>query len=319
MRARSVLPSPQLPTRDGVSPSVVALPSGTWPLVLDFLAHRLPKVSRADWAERMAQGLVVDAQGQPVPPHAPFRPQTKLYYWRALAFEHPIPFEERIVFQDEHLVVADKPHFLPVTPKGRYVQETLLVRLKRRTGIDTLTPLHRIDLETTGLVAFAVRVQDRNAYQALFRDRAVRKTYEAIAPHDPQRTWPLHKVSRLEDSAHFMAMHEVPGEPNADTLIDLIEARGGWARYALKPLTGQRHQLRVHMATLGLPLWGDRIYPTLLPPTPEGEAPDLSRPLQLLARTLAFDDPITGQARHFDVGRSLDLNQVLNGVINRSP
>ncbi|MEY4766517.1 MAG: hypothetical protein RI907_3190, partial [Pseudomonadota bacterium] len=260
-------------------------------------------------------GEVLDERGQALPANAAYRHGGRVFYYRLLAHEDEIPFEEAIVYQDESLLVADKPHFLPVTPKGRYVQQTLLVRLKRRTGIDTLTPLHRIDLETTGLVAFAVRPQDRNAYQALFRERAVSKTYEAIAPHDPQRTWPLHKVSRLEDSDHFMAMQEVPGEPNADTLIDQIEARSGWARYALKPLTGQRHQLRVHMATLGLPLWGDRIYPTLLPPTPEGEPPDLSRPLQLLARTLGFVDPITGQARHFDVGRSLDLD----AVISRSP
>ncbi|MEY4764060.1 MAG: hypothetical protein RI907_733, partial [Pseudomonadota bacterium] len=182
MCARSVLPSPALPTRDGVSPSVVALPSGPWPLVLDFLVQRLPKVPRDDWAERMAQGLVVDAQGQPVPPEAPFRPQTKLYYWRALPFEHPIPFEERIVYQDEHLLVADKPHFLPVTPSGIYARQTLMARLRHRTGLADLIPVHRLDRETAGLVVFCVRPQDRDAYHQLFRDRAVEKVYDAVAP-----------------------------------------------------------------------------------------------------------------------------------------
>jgi hypothetical protein len=120
----------KLPTKNGVSPSTVALPHGPWPLMLDFLAERIPAVPREDWAQRMQAGEVLDALGQPVPPAAPYRSQTRLYYWRALPFEHPVPFEERVVFQDEYLVVADKPHFLPVTPKGRYLQETLLVRLK---------------------------------------------------------------------------------------------------------------------------------------------------------------------------------------------
>lgn len=310
-----------LPTRDGVSASTVATPSGPWLTVLDFLAERISAVSRADWAERMARGEVLDAGGGALPPDAPFVAQTRLHYWRSLPFEHPVPFEETIVFQDEWLVVADKPHFLPVTPKGRYIQETLLVRLKRRTGIDTLVPMHRIDRETAGLVVFTIQPQTRHAYQSLLRDHQIEKVYEAIAPWRPELSWPLRRQSRLQEStAHFMAMEEVDGEPNADTLIEPIELLGDGpqaptsARYRLSPRTGQKHQLRAHLCALGMPIFNDQIYPELHPaPAPE-QAPDFSRPLQLLARSLRFTDPVTGGQREFHSQRRLALAEAFQGV-----
>ena len=298
-----------LPTRDGVSASTVAAPTGPWATVLDFLAERIPAVAREDWAQRMARGEVLDAHGQPVPPDAPYRAQTRLHYWRSLPFEHRIPFEESIVFQDEFLVVADKPHFLPVTPKGRYLHETLLVRLKKRTGIDTLVPMHRIDRETAGLVVFTVQPHTRNAYQGLLRDLQVHKTYEAIAPWQEGLTWPQRRISRLAESPHFMAMHEVAGTPNAETLIEVLEVSGAAqrARYRLTPRTGQKHQLRAHLCALGLPIVGDQIYPHLHPALPPEQPPDFSQPLQLLAKSLRFTDPITGQLRAFESPRHLSL------------
>lgn len=298
---------PPLPTRDGVSPSSVSLPSGPWLTVLDFMAERLPAVSRTEWQARMHAGDVLDDDGLAVPPHAPYRPQTRLHYWRALPFEHIIPFQEDIVFMDEHLVIADKPHFLPITPKGRYVQETLLVRLKRRLNIDTLVPIHRLDRETAGLIAFTVQPHERNVYQALFRERAVDKVYEAVAPLRPDLVLPLNHRSRLVDSAHFMAMEEVPGAPNSETLVELKQARPdqGLGLYRLSPHTGKRHQLRAHMNALGIPIVNDRIYPVLQAADPL-DAPDWRHPLQLLARHLAFDDPVTGQRRSFTSRRSLD-------------
>ncbi len=300
-----------LPTIDGVSPSCVALPHGPWATMLDFLAERIPAVPREDWARRMTQGEVVDVHGQAVAPHAPYRAQTKLYYWRSLPFEHKVPFEEAVLFQDEYLVVAYKPHFLPVTPKGRYLQETLLVRLKRKLGIDTLVPMHRIDRETAGLVAFTIQPHTRNAYQSLFRDKAISKTYEAIAPLSPAVSLPLRYKSRLEESARFMAMHEVEGPANAETHIELIESASGLGRFRLSPVTGQKHQLRAHMCALGMPILGDQIYPELQPALPPDVAPDFSQPLQLLAQALSFIDPVTGQPRHFHCGRSLDLQAAL--------
>ena len=302
-----------LPTRDGVSASTVATPSGPWSSALEFLAERIPAVSREDWAERMARGEVLDARGQPLPPQAPFVAQTRLHYWRSLPFEHRVPFDEHIVFQDEWLLVADKPHFLPVTPKGRYIQETLLVRLKRRTGIDTLVPMHRIDRETAGLVVFTIQPHTRHAYQSLLRDHQIEKVYEAIAPWRPELSWPLRRLSRLQESqAHFMTMQEVDGEPNADTLIEPIDVLNPgqpapWGHYRLSPRTGQKHQLRVHLCALGMPILNDQIYPELQPAPAADQAPDFSRPLQLLARSLRFTDPITGALREFHSQRSLAL------------
>ena len=291
-----------LPVRDGVSPSCVVLPS-QWQggNMLDFLAQRLPVVTPDEWRQRMAAGEVVDERGQPVRTDRPFESGLRLYYYRSLPAEPALPFAEAVLFQDDHLVVADKPHFMPVTPSGRYLQHTLLVRLKRRLGLPELSPLHRIDRDTAGLVLLSVQQRTRGAYQALFRDRAITKHYEAVAPWRADLAFPREHASRLEEAPQFFRMHEVPGVPNSLTRIELLEAAGPWARYRLSPVTGKRHQLRVHMAALGLPLRNDAFYPEVNDP-PEG---DFSRPLQLLARTLEFTDPVTGAARRFESARTL--------------
>lgn len=284
-----------LPLRDGVSPSCVALPSQITGSMLDFLVQRLPTVARAEWAQRMAAGDVVDEYGQCVTPERAAVPGLRLYYYRTLAHEAEIPFTETVLFQDEHLVVADKPHFLPVVPTGAYLQHTLLVRLKRKLGLPELSPIHRIDRDTAGLVLFSVQRATRGRYQALFRERTVRKVYEAVAPWRPELAFPRQHHSRMEESGHFFRMHEVPGAPNSFTRMELLEVAAPWARYRLEPLTGKRHQLRVHMSALGLPLRGDAFYPEVNDP-PEG---DYSNPLQLLAQQLAFLDPVTGEQRVF--------------------
>ena len=294
-----------LPVHEGVSASCVALPYGNWPLLVDFLAQRLPAVTRSQWLHRMAQGRVLGDNGAPLPPHAPYQGGTRVYYYRELDVEPPVPFEECILYQDEHLLVADKPHFLPVTPTGRYVQQTLLVRLKRRTGIATLSPIHRIDRETAGLVVFSTRPQDRGAYQALFRDQVVDKSYEAIAPLRHDLPLPTLHRSRIVPDTQFFRQRETPGEPNSETHIELVETLGALARYRLRPLSGKTHQLRVHMNALGRPILGDLFYPHVLRGPREPD--DFSHPLQLLARTLGFTDPVTGATRHFVSNLSLDL------------
>jgi tRNA pseudouridine32 synthase/23S rRNA pseudouridine746 synthase len=266
--------------------------------VLDFLAAHLPRVSRDAWAARFAQGLIFDDQGQPVAANAPCHTHDRLYYYRSVPDEPALPFEAQVLFQDAHVVVADKPHFMPVTPSGRYVHQSLLVQLKRRLGLDTLTPIHRIDRETAGLVVFSVQPQERNAYQALFRERQVRKVYEAVAAFNPALRFPLTRMSRLESDAQFFRSREVEGVPNSETHISLLQVEGAHALYRLEPVTGQRHQLRIHMNALGLPLAGDQFYPDVQRGPDEAE--DFSNPLQLLAKSIFFTDPITGQARAFN-------------------
>jgi len=291
-----------LPTRDGVGPSCVGLTEGPWPTITEFLVQRFPAIPRQTWLQRMADGEVVDEFGVRVSEARPFQSHIRVYYYRALEAEEPIPFEAVILHQDEHLVVVDKPHFLPVTPSGKYLQETVLVRLKRKLGLNGLIPIHRIDRDTAGLVLFSTQPATRDAYQSLFRKRQVHKTYQAIAPWRSDLDFPLTQESRIAEAGHFMLQHETPGAPNAVTRISLLETRGGWGRYQLEPVTGKRHQLRVHMAALGVPIRGDGLYPVL---TPEGA--DYNHPLQLLAQSIEFEDPLTGLPQRFDSQRQLVL------------
>ncbi|MGB4115367.1 MAG: RluA family pseudouridine synthase [Polaromonas sp.] len=288
--------APGLPTRNGVGPSCVGLPAGHWPTITDFLVERFPAISRDVWLDRMAHQLVVDEFGDLVTPDRPYPSHMRIYYYREVDIEARIPFDEAVLYQDEHLVVADKPHFLPVTPSGHYLQETLLVRLKKRLGIDTLIPIHRIDRETAGLVLFSINPAERNAYQGLFRDHAVTKHYEAIALWRDELVFPITRKSRIVEDQPFFRQREVPGEQNSETRIDVIEIRGQQAKYALSPVTGKKHQLRVHMNALGLPILNDRMYPPV-EVTPDD---DYAQPLQLLAKSIAFDDPVTGQKRYFE-------------------
>ena len=292
-----------LPLRDGVGPSCVVLPARGQGSMLDFLAQRLPVVGREEWRQRMQAGDVVDEHGRAAAPERPFEGGLRLYYYRSLPAEPALPFSETVLYQDDHLLVADKPHFMPVTPSGRYLHSTLLVRLKRQLGLPQLSPLHRIDRDTAGLVMLSTQQRTRGAYQALFRERQITKHYDAIAPWRADLAFPRDHASRLEESPQFFRMHEVPGEPNSHTHMQVLEVAGSWARYRLTPITGKRHQLRVHMAALGLPLRNDPFYPVVNDP-PEG---DYSRPLQLLARSLAFADPLTGEPRVFESARRLDL------------
>lgn len=301
----AIRPPLPLPTREGVGPSCVGLPAGHWSTITDFLAEHFPAIARQTWIERMQRGDVVDERGGVVTPQRPYQPHIRVYYYRALDTEAAVPFAEQVLFHDAHLVVADKPHFLPVTPSGRYLQQTLLVRLKRRLGLDTLAPIHRIDRETAGLVLFSVQPHTRGAYADLFRRQGFSKQYEAIAPYRADLAFPLTRRSRIEEGTPFFRLHEVPGPPNTHTQIELLAQRKGLAHYRLTPLTGRKHQLRVHMAALGIPIVDDAFYPDIRQGPDEPD--DLQRPLQLLARTIAFTDPVTGEPRRFESAQRLRL------------
>ena len=285
---------------EGVSASRVFLPADqAHPNLLQFFIAQFPHIQASEWEQRFDQSLILDIEGQPLSAGDPYQPNTHLMYFRRLAREPEIPFEEQILFQDEHILVADKPHFLPVTPSGLYLHQTLLNRLKKKTGIQTLSPIHRIDRDTAGLVIFSVKPDERAQYQNLFRDRTVKKIYEAIAPYSDEliRKLPMVYQSRLEESEHFLQMEEVEGEPNADTLIELIQINQPWAKYRLTPGSGKKHQLRCHLNVLNAPIKDDQIYP-ILTPYQEYDL-DVSKPLQLLAKEIAFQDPVTNEPRSF--------------------
>ncbi len=290
-----------LPTRDGVSPSFAWLPHGRWTTLGEYLAFRFPMVSADSWQLRMARGEVLDEQGGRVAYDDPFRGGACIFYYRERVGETPIPFEENILFLNDELLVVDKPHFLPVTPGGRFLHETLLVRLKRKTGIDTLVPVHRLDRETAGVMLMSVNPATRSVWQSLFRFRQVEKVYEALAPWRDDLKLPIDVCSRIERDEQFFRVKEVDGEPNAFSRIEVIERRGEHALYRLLPSTGKMHQLRVHMNSLGIPILNDGFYPVALP----CKGDDFSSPLKLLARSLSFTDPVSGDARRFESQRQL--------------
>jgi len=289
------------PAIDGLAASTLQLPPGAWATVLDCLCDRFPAVPRAQWLERMARGRVIDSAGAWVTPETPYRVGLEVHYYREVPDEPTIPFDEIILHVDDDLLVADKPHFLPVTPVGAHVHETLLGRLVRRTGHPALAPLHRIDRETAGLVLFSTNPETRAVYQSLFRERRIEKHYEAIAPALPEVTFPCTRSSRIVAGEPFFRMQETGGAANSETRIEVI-ARGDtrW-RYALMPITGRKHQLRVHMAALGAPIANDPLYPSVA----YREPGDYAAPLQLLARRLSFVDPVSGAQRGFESGLSL--------------
>ena len=284
-----------------MAPSRQTLPAGRWETVLDFLSERHASVGSETWAARMREGRVVDEAGRRLTPESPYRVGSCVYYYREPEAETRVPFEERVLHTDEHILVADKPHFLAVAPAGRFLRETLLVRLKQRTSLDTLVPVHRIDRETAGVVVFSVNPSTRGAYASLFQRREVSKVYEALSRARPALDFPATRRSRVVAGEPFFRMREVEGEPNSETRVDLLAARVDVSLYEARPLTGRKHQVRLHLAALGLPVLNDRLYPEMLPDAPE----DFNAPLKLLARSVSFRDPLTGRERYFESGREL--------------
>ncbi|MDR6094850.1 tRNA pseudouridine32 synthase/23S rRNA pseudouridine746 synthase [Stenotrophomonas sp. SORGH_AS321] len=287
--------TPSDPILPVVAASRLQLPPGSWDSLLDGLCARFPRVSRAQWQDRFQRGRVQDAQGRALRPGQAWQVGLEIRYFREVEDEPVIPFSESIVHHDAHLLVADKPHFLPVVPAGGHVQQTLLARLVAATGNTDLVPLHRLDRLTAGLVLFSTRRDSRDAYQRLFRERRIDKVYEALAPALPGRSFPLQRHSRLQKGEPFHCMREEEGEPNSETRIEVVERQGPVWRYRLQPVTGRKHQLRVHMAALGAPILGDDLYPAYAPQPPG----DHRRPLQLLARRLLFSDPFSDESRCF--------------------
>jgi len=300
-----------LPMREGVSASRVWLPKdevAAWVTLLDFLEERFPFISRAILQDRMTRGDIVDETGKPFRPDAPYQGDAFLFYYREIPDEPVIPFKEEILYKDDNIIVIDKPHFLPVTPGGRFVKETLLTRLKHRYNNEDISPIHRLDRETAGVMLFTCNKEVRGAYQSLFQQREVQKTYHAIASINPDLSFPLtHKSHMCKSSASFFLMQEATdesnSEPNSETEIKIIQQKQSLALYELKPVTGKQHQLRVHMMSLGIPLLNDPFYPELL--ADKGE--DYSTPLQLLAKQITFTDPLTGELSSFESGLGLDF------------
>ena len=284
--------------------STVTMPAAEkpYPSIIGFLARRFPQIRQTLWEQRLQAGRILDDDGNPITAETGYTPFKRIHYFREVEQERVIPFAEEILFQNGELLVACKPHFLPVIPGGPYVAECLLNRLRRRTGNDDLVPIHRIDRETAGIVMFSVNRHTRGLYNDLFVQGRVVKGYQAVAEcvrHPEVREWKVE--NRIVKGEPWFRMQTAPGEPNACSVIRLVEQKEGRARFELQPLTGKTHQLRLHMGSLGFGILNDRYYPDLQPET----ADDFSRPLQLIAKSVRFDDPVSGEPMEFQSKREL--------------
>lgn len=291
--------------RDGITASVIFVPHQSHHTTLfQFFCHQFAHISADEWLKRFQASLITTADGTPCDVTAPYQGGQHLYYYRALPNEDDVPFDHHLIYENEHILVVDKPHFLTVSPSGQYVQQTLLTRLKRDSGNRDLSPIHRLDRETAGLIMFAKHPKARAPYQQLFAQRQIDKMYHAIAPYRADLPLPHRVSARMQRGEPFYTMQLVEGEVNSITDIALIEQRGPWCKYCLQPLTGKQHQLRVHMASLGIAIVNDSLYPKILP---RNVVNDFGRPLQLLAKQLQFIDPFSRQNMRFESQFELDF------------
>lgn len=274
--------------------------------VLEYLIIKFPYIDAQIWRQRIADGKVHRHDGSLITAQSPFQQQQRIYYYREVESEPNIPFKEEILFQDQHILVAYKPHFLAVNPGGIYVNECLQTRLRHSTGLGNLQSLHRLDRVTAGLLMFSVNPDTRHRYHRLFETRKIHKSYQAIAKINYGekligQQWEL--KNRIVQSEPRFLMRVTEGPANSHSMIRCVQQSTTQALFELSPVTGKTHQLRVHMQALGWPILNDKYYPTLQPLS----ADNYSAPLQLLAKELQFIDPVTEQQRCFRYDGNLSL------------
>ncbi|ADG80582.1 Pseudouridine synthase OS=Tsukamurella paurometabola (strain ATCC 8368 / DSM / CCUG 35730 /CIP 100753 / JCM 10117 / KCTC 9821 / NBRC 16120 / NCIMB 702349/ NCTC 13040) OX=521096 GN=Tpau_4011 PE=4 SV=1 [Tsukamurella paurometabola] len=294
-------PVPPLPLRDGVDATRLVIAEEEAGHALgDVLQARFPGTA-AYLAGEYASGSVVTSGGAPLGPASPVTARQAVWLYRELPHEVPVPFPMPIIHADDRIVVVDKPHFLATMPRGARVVQSALVRLRRELGEPSLSPAHRLDRLTAGVLLFTRDPAVRGPYQQLFAQGLARKEYAALAPLRRDLELPATVESRIEKTPGIMRAYEVNGPVNARSHVELEAELGTIARYRLRPETGKTHQLRLHMSRLGVPILGDPLYPE----PREVIDGDFTDPLRLLARRLAFVDPIDGAEREFVSSREL--------------
>ncbi len=299
-------PRSPLPQRAGLDAAWLRTPRigpgevAPWETMRDFLMSRLPQPELIGLM--LEAGEFVDYAGRAWDGDAPYQAHADVWFHRPLKPEVPVPFPIDTLEVSDRFVVVDKPHFMATTPRGAHVQETALVKVRLALDLPELTPAHRLDRLTAGVLVFTTRREFRGAYAGVFQSRKALKTYDALAPFNSALEFPRRLVGRIEKRRGSLQAELVPGEPNAETLVEVVETRGDYARYRLTPVTGKTHQLRLQMSDLGLPILGDSFYPVVR----EVDPSDFSTPLQLIARSLSFVDPIDRELREYSSTRSLE-------------
>ena len=352
-RTHRRLLTPPLAQKNGIDPIQLILPlpeelpteltpNNTVPATIaDYLIARFypndPQIihARFDTGEvRLDDGTILTSD-------SPYMPGERIWYFRELADEPQLPSDMPVLYEDEHVLAIDKPHFLPTTPRGSYIAQTALTKLRVREQNPRLIPIHRLDRPTAGVLLFAKTVEARRPFQMMFQHRQVSKTYRAVAPVPADATAAEQALSaeglqvrshiqKIRDQLQVQQLSEeqcaAQGvEPNTLTTVKILRTftpsaravegwrteptlnenrewkKQEWALYDLAPRTGKTHQLRAHLNLLGSPILGDVLYPQVLPDSPD--RPEY--PLQLLAYSLHFEHPITGERVDLYSGRSL--------------
>lgn len=287
-----------LPPRNGLTASRVRAPYSI--VARDFLAaviagqrHRHPEDDAWALDKRFAAGEVRDRRGQVISPGQVLAAGEDVYFYRMPAPEPHVPFSISPVYEDARILVVNKPPFLATVPKGAHITETAVVRLRRATGNEELSPAHRLDRHTSGLLLFTKSREFRGAYQEMFARRTVQKTYHAVSAGPsavaPGTVW----RSRISKVPGDLQAHTVDGEVNAETHVISVSGRV----HVLAPHTGKTHQLRLHMCEAGVPIVNDPLYPAIR----DDLMDDFTRPLGLTAYSLRFEDPVDGREREFSL------------------
>jgi tRNA pseudouridine32 synthase / 23S rRNA pseudouridine746 synthase len=267
--------------------------------IFEFLCSRFPKISPSVWQKRIESANILYEDGKPAEMRDIAIAGSKIFYYREVETETIIPFKEKILYRDDHFIAIDKPHFLPVIPAGKFVNETLLSRVKKSTGLNDIVAVNRLDRETAGIVLLSINSKSRDAYYNLFRSRLVNKVYKAISnehPEEKETRWKIeNRLVQGEPWFRMKCSEEKNIKVNAITAITLDKRDNGLCYFTLHPETGQKHQLRMHMSLIGYPVLNDRFYPVLFPE----EADDYTKPLKLLSEKISFMDPVTDKLMEF--------------------
>lgn len=353
-RTHRRLLAPPLAQKNGIDPIQLVLPhpeelpealapGGRAPATIaDYLIARFYPNDPQIIHSRFETGEVRLDDGTVLTTSSPYAPGERIWYFRELADEPKLPSDMPVLYEDEHVLAIDKPHFLPTTPRGSYIAQTALTKLRVREGNPLLIPIHRLDRPTAGVLLFAKTVQARRPFQMMFQHRLVSKTYRAVAPvpADPTAAEQALSTEGLRVRSHIQKVRDVLQvrqlsetecvargvEPNTLTTARIletftpnpaeaeawgVESGRPWGLYDLAPHTGKTHQLRAHLNLLGAPILGDVLYPRVLPDGPDRP----ERPLQLLAYTLSFEHPITGEPISLRSGRTLSAWESKNSAV----